>query len=98
MQIKYTKDESKLIVAPEGRIDTLSAPEFEKKLGDLLGGVSELVMDMTNVDYVSSAGLHVILKVQKVMFHQGKMKLISVNESVMEVFEITGFSDILTIE
>ena len=98
MQIKYTKDESKLIVAPEGRIDTLSAPEFEKKLGDLLGGVSELVMDMTNVDYVSSAGLRVILKVQKVMFHQGKMKLISVNESVMEVFEITGFSDILAIE
>ena len=98
MQIKYTKDESKLIVAPEGRIDTLSAPEFEKKLGDLLGGVSELVLDMTNVDYVSSAGLRVILKVQKVMFHQGKMKLISVNESVMEVFEITGFSDILIIE
>ena len=98
MQIKYTRDESKLIAIPEGRIDTLSAPELEKKLGELLGGVSELVLDMSNVDYVSSAGLRVILKVQKVMFCQGEMKIIHVNETVMEVFEITGFSDILTIE
>jgi anti-sigma B factor antagonist len=98
MQIKYTKDESKLIVAPEGRIDTLSAPEFEKEFGELLGGVSELVLDMTNVDYVSSAGLRVILKVQKVMFRQGEMKIIHVNDIVMEVFEITGFSNILNIE
>ena len=98
MQIKYTKDESKLIVTPEGRIDTLSAPELEKKLGELLGGVSELVLDMTNVDYVSSAGLRVILKVQKVMFRQGEMKIIHVNDTVMEVFEITGFSNILNIE
>lgn len=98
MQIKYTKDESKLIVAPEGRIDTLSAPELEKKLGELLGGVSELVLDMTNADYVSSAGLRVILKIQKVMFRQGVMKIIHVNETVMEVFEITGFSNIFNIE
>ena len=98
MQIKYTKDESKLIVTPEGRIDTLSAPELEKKLCEILGDVSELVLDMAKVEYVSSAGLRVILKIQKTMLRQGKMKLISVNESVMEVFEITGFSDILNIE
>ena len=98
MQINYTKETSKLIVAPEGRIDTLSAPEFEKKVGEIIDGVSELVLDMAKVEYVSSAGLRVILKVQKLMLRQGKMKLTNVNESVMEVFEITGFSDILCIE
>ena len=87
-----------LIIAPEGRIDTLSAPEFEKKVGEIIDGVSELVLDMAKVEYVSSAGLRVILKVQKLMLRQGKMKLTNVNESVMEVFEITGFSDILCIE
>ena len=98
MQVNYTKETSKLTVVPEGRIDTLSAPELEKKLGEILGGVTELVLDMAKVEYVSSAGLRVILKIQKIMLRQGKMKLISVNESVMEVFEITGFSDILNIE
>lgn len=98
MQINYIKEASKLTVTPEGRIDTLSAPELEKKLSEILGDVSELVLDMAKVEYVSSAGLRVILKIQKIMLRQGKMKLISVNESVMEVFEITGFSDILNIE
>lgn len=98
MQINYNKEANKLTVAPEGRIDTATAPEFERVLGEILEGVSDLVLDMTKVEYVSSAGLRVILKVQKVMFSQGKMKLIGVNESVMEVFEITGFSNILKIE
>lgn len=98
MQINYNKEAEKLTVAPNGRLDTTTAPEFEKALGEILEGVSDLVLDMTNVEYVSSAGLRVILKVQKVMFNQGKMKLIGVNESVMEVFEITGFSNILKIE
>ena len=98
MKIHYNKEAEKLTVAPEGRIDTATAPEFEKTLGEILDGVSDLVLDMTKVDYVSSAGLRVILKVQKVMFNQGKMKLIGVNETVMEVFEITGFSNILKIE
>jgi anti-sigma B factor antagonist len=98
MQINYNKEAEKLTVALDGRLDTVTAPEFEKKIGELLNGVSELVIDMTKVEYVSSAGLRVILKVQKVMFNQGKMKLIGVNETVMEVFEITGFSNILKIE
>ena len=98
MQINYTKETSNLTVAPEGRIDTFTAPEFEKKVIEILDGVSELVLDMAKVEYISSAGLRVILKVQKLMLRQGKMKLINVNESVMEVFEITGFSDILNIE
>ena len=98
MQINYNKEAEKLTVAPEGRLDTVTAPEFEKRVGELLDGVTDFVLDMAKVEYVSSAGLRVILKVQKVMFDQGKMKLIGVNESVMEVFEITGFSDILNIE
>lgn len=98
MKIQYNKDAEKLTVAIEGRLDTVTAPEFEAKLGELLNGVSELVIDMAKVDYVSSAGLRVILKVQKRMSKQGKMKLIGVNDTVMEVFEITGFADILHIE
>ncbi len=98
MQINYTKEATTLTATIEGRIDTLTAPEFEKNLCEMLGGITELVLDMAKVEYVSSAGLRVILKVQKVMFNQGKMKLIHVNETVMEVFEITGFSDILHIE
>ena len=98
MQINYNKEAEKLTVIPEGRIDTATAPEFEKKVGEVLEGVSDLVLDMTNVEYVSSAGLRVILKIQKVMFNQGKMKLIGVNDTVMEVFEITGFANILRIE
>lgn len=98
MKINQTRDAEKLTVAIEGRLDTTTAPELEKTLGDAMNGITELILDMTNLEYVSSAGLRVILKVQKVMYNQGKMKLIGVNESVMEVFEITGFADILTIE
>ena len=98
MQITYNREAEKLTVTPEGRIDTITAPEFEAKLGELISGTSELVLDMAKVDYISSAGLRVMLKVQKVMFHQGKMTLVNVNETVMEVFEITGFADILNIE
>ena len=98
MQINYTKEASVLTVAPEGRIDTMTAPELEKKLSEILDGVTDLVLDMAKVAYISSAGLRVILKVQKRMLCQGSMKLIGVNESIMEVFEITGFSDILNIE
>lgn len=98
MQININKEIEKLTVAPEGRIDTVTALEFEQKIVENLDGVSDLVLDMTNVKYVSSAGLRVILKVQKVMIKQGNMKLIGVNKSVMEVFEVTGFLKILKIE
>ena len=98
MQMNYNKEAEKLTVAPEGRLDTVTAPEFEKAVGELLSGVSDLVLDMTKITYVSSAGLRVILKLQKVMANQGQMKLIGVNETVMEVLEITGFASILHIE
>ena len=81
-----------------GRLDTQTAPELENELDATLPGVKELVFDMTNLEYVSSAGLRVILKAQKAMNAQGSMKLTGVNDSIMEVFDITGFLDILTIE
>ena len=81
-----------------GRLDTQTAPELEKEIDTVLTGLKELVFDMSNLEYVSSAGLRVILKAQKAMNAQGTMKLTGVNESIMEVFDITGFLDILTIE
>ena len=81
-----------------GRLDTQTAPELEKELDAVLSGLKELTFDMTNLEYVSSAGLRVILKAQKAMNAQGSMKLTGVNDSIMEVFDITGFLDILTIE
>ena len=81
-----------------GRLDTQTAPELENELDAVLAGLKELTFDMTNLEYVSSAGLRVILKAQKAMNAQGSMKLTGVNDSIMEVFDITGFLDILTIE
>lgn len=81
-----------------GRLDTQTAPELEKELDAVLPGCKELVFDLTNLEYVSSAGLRVILKAQKLMNTQGSMRLTGVNDSIMEVFDITGFLDILTIE
>ena len=87
-----------VILTVSGRLDTQTAPELEKELDASLAGVKELTFDMTSLEYVSSAGLRVILKAQKVMNSQGSMKLTGVNDSIMEVFDITGFLDILTIE
>ena len=81
-----------------GRLDTTTAPELEKTLDGILDGTKELVFDRTGLEYISSAGLRVILKAQKAMNTQGSMKLTGVNDSIMEVFDITGFLDILTIE
>ena len=81
-----------------GRLDTTTAPELEATIDGCIAGIQELVLDCEQLEYVSSAGLRVILKTQKLMNAQGKMKLIHVNETIMEVFDITGFADILTIE
>lgn len=81
-----------------GRLDTLSAPELEKEVDGITADLKELIFDMKGLEYVSSAGLRIILKAQKVMNTQGSMKLVGVNDSIMEVFDITGFLDILTIE
>ena len=97
MKISKNFENGVFTVILEGRLDTLTAPELEKELGEL-NGVKDLVIDMEKLDYISSAGLRVILKAQKIMNTQGAMKLLKVDESVMEVFEITGFVDILNIE
>ena len=93
---KMNNESATLIVS--GRLDTQTAPELENELDSILSGLKELIFDMTNLEYVSSAGLRVILKAQKAMNAQGSMKLTGVNDSIMEVFDITGFLDILTIE
>ena len=87
-----------LTLIVSGRLDTQTAPELEKELDSVLADIKELTFDFANLEYVSSAGLRVILKAQKAMNAQGSMKLIGVNDSIMEVFDITGFLDILTIE
>jgi len=93
---KINNDALTLIVS--GRLDTQTAPELEKELDSVLSDIKELTFDFANLEYVSSAGLRVILKAQKAMNAQGSMKLTGVNDSIMEVFDITGFLDILTIE
>lgn len=97
MNIVKTADGSKLNMALEGRLDTSSAPQLETEM-KALDGVTELVIDMAGLEYLSSAGLRVLLAAQKTMNKQGSMVLHHVNETIMEVFEITGFVDILTIE
>ena len=80
------------------RLDTSTAPELEAAIDACTANTKELVLDCSALEYVSSAGLRVILKAQKLMNAQGNMKLTHVNETIMEVFDITGFADILTIE
>ena len=86
----------KIIVT--GRLDTQTAPELEKEIDAVVSCAKELIFDMNGLEYISSAGLRVILKAQKIMNTKGSMKLIGVSDSIMEVFDITGFLDILTIE
>lgn len=98
MVINKKQDGSALVVALEGRLDTTTAPELEQELKSSLDGITDLTLDMTKLDYISSAGLRVLLSAHKIMLKQGKMKVTNVSEIVREVFEVTGFSDILTIE
>ena len=97
MNIKRIADGDSLVIMIEGRIDTNTSPDFEKEIENL-DGVSDLTLDFKDVAYISSAGLRVLLKAQKKMMVHGEMKLINVNDYVMDVLVVTGFSDILTIE
>lgn len=97
MTIKQKKENKTLTVSISGRVDTNTAPELLEFLQGAMPGVEELILDLAEVDYVSSAGLRVILYAQKTMTSQGSMKVINVNSDIMETFELTGFSDILTI-
>ena len=98
MNIEKKIDSKTATLIIEGRLDTQTAPQLESEVDAVLPGTKDLTFDMTNLEYVSSAGLRVILKAQKAMNAQGAMRLTGVNESIMEVFDITGFLDILTIE
>lgn len=98
MTIQKNRNGSVLTLAVAGRLETTTAPELEAVVKTELDGVDSLVLDFSNLEYISSAGLRVLLTAQKAMNQQGEMKVTGVNEIVGEVFEITGFSDILTIE
>ena len=98
MIINKTLEQTTLRLAPVGRLDTITATEFANEIDASLAGVKELIIDLTELSYISSAGLRIILKTQKTMSVQGCMKVTGVNDMIMEVFEITGFADILTIE
>ena len=97
MEIIKTAEDSKLTVAVKWRLDTTTAPELEEALQAALEGVNELELDFTELEYISSAGLRVLLATQKKMQGQGTMTVTGVNDIVMEVFEVTGFCDILNI-
>ena len=87
-----------LIVKVSGRLDTTTAPQLENELSGSISGVETLTFDFAALDYLSSAGLRVILQAQKIMNKQGSMTVRNVNETIMEIFEVTGFTDFLTIE
>ena len=98
LNINKTIENGKAVFALVGRLDTTTAPELEKELKESLPGVSELTLDLKGLEYISSAGLRVLLAAQKAMKNQGRMTIKNINETIMEIFEVTGFTDILTIE
>ena len=98
MNIIKKENGDALEIALQGRLDTMTAPQLEQELKSCLSGVKELTLDLEGLEYISSAGLRVLLSAQKQMNRQGSMKLVHVNEIVKEIFEVTGFLDILTIE
>ena len=98
MTIEKKLNGTELTIALTGRMDTMTAPQLEAELKDCLNGINSLRFDFSALDYLSSAGLRVLLAVQKRMNKQGSMTLCNVNETIAEIFEVTGFSDILTIE
>ena len=98
MNITKNVNGTTLEIALEGRLDTMTAPELEAELNKDLGGAESLVLDFSKLDYISSAGLRVLLSAHKAMITKGGMKVTNVNEIVQEVFEVTGFTDVLTIQ
>ncbi len=98
LNIEKKSDNGKVVLTLEGRLDTITSPDLEQELMTIIPETKELVLDFEKLDYLSSAGLRVLLAAQKVIAGKGAMKLIHVNEPVQGVFEVTGFADILTIE
>lgn len=98
MNINKTVNATELTLALEGRLDTATAPALEAELNQSLSGITKLVLDFSSLEYLSSAGLRVLLSAQKTMNKQGGMIVKNVNETINEIFEVTGFCDVLTIE
>ncbi len=98
MTIEKTQNGTELTINLTGRLDTTTAPQLEAELKQSISGVEKLVFDFAALEYLSSAGLRVLLAAQKVMNKQGEMSIRNVNETIAEIFEVTGFSDVLTIE
>ena len=98
MTIEIKKNQDELVLEITGRLDTITAPALDKTINENLGEIKNLIIDFKSIEYISSAGLRVLLGAQKKMQQIGSMKVINVCEEVMEVFEMTGFADILTIE
>ncbi len=98
MNIEKQVQDNELLIKVSGRLDTTTAPALEEEIKASILGIEQLTFDLSDLEYISSAGLRVLLATQKIMNDQGSMKVTSVNDTVMEVFEVTGFTDILTIE
>lgn len=98
MTIEKMTEGNVLTLSLQGRLDTTTAPKLETELKQNISGVEELVLDFAGLEYLSSAGLRVLLAAQKVMNRQGSMVVKNVNETIMEIFEITGFADVLNIQ
>ena len=98
LTINKTVENGKAVLKPEGRIDTVTAPEMDKVVKELLPELTDLTFDFEKLSYISSAGLRILLTSQKVMNKQGSMKLIHVNDTVRDILDVAGFLNILTIE
>ncbi|MBR2737282.1 MAG: STAS domain-containing protein [Lachnospiraceae bacterium] len=98
LNIEHTLENGTAVIALQGQLDAISSPDVEKVLEEILPGLTSLTFDLEGLEYISSAGLRVLLTAQKHMNVQGEMKLIHVGDPIMDVFEITSFTDILTIE
>ena len=98
MEVTKIINGTELCISIEGSLDTTTAPKLEKEIGSSLDGITTLIFDFKDLEYISSAGLRVLLAMQKIMNKQGRMKVINANETVIEIFEVTGFIDILTVE
>ncbi len=98
LNINKNTENGETVLALEGRLDTVTAPDLENALKDVIPDLKNLTLDFSKLEYVSSAGLRVLLSAQKIIANKGEMKIKNLNETVKEIFEVTGFSDILTIE
>ena len=98
MEVEIKKEGTAMMIIPEGRIDTVTSPEFEEKVLESITGITELTFDLKKVVYLSSAGMRVFMGVQKIMIEQGEMELINVNEDIYEVLDMVGLTDVFTIK